>query len=106
MGDYLDEFYFPHIFASTRSALKEYCNGGSKPSFFEPVEGYRRVTILIFLLVNSEIAFGRYIGYFGNADPLDVSQWFHLSAPLSGTSSKWNDVTSVCSSMVTGATAM
>lgn len=44
----------------------------------------------------------RYVGYFGNADPLDPSQWFRLAAPPSGTSWQWNDATSTCSSMITG----
>lgn len=44
----------------------------------------------------------RYIGYFGNADPLDTSQWFRLAAPPAGAAWEWNDATSVCSSMITG----
>lgn len=44
----------------------------------------------------------RFIGYFGNADPLDPSQWFHLSTPPTGAVWQWNDATSTCSSMITG----
>jgi len=65
-----------------RSALRNFCEEGTKPAFLSVTEGY--------------------IGYFGNADPLDISQWFHLSAPPSGAIWQWNDITSICSSMTTG----
>lgn len=49
--------------------------------------------------------FVRYVGIFGNADPLDISQWLSVDAPETPGSSStgtWIDASSTCSHMVTG----
>lgn len=46
----------------------------------------------------------RYVGIYGNADPLDASQWLALAAPVipvTGLNRKWNDFTGTCSNMIT-----
>eukprot|EP01037_Dinobryon_pediforme_P033159 gene33159-38472_t len=50
-------------------------------------------------------AFSSYVGIYGNADPLDSTQWLQLqlSSPLDPVRT-WNDVTSTCSNMFTGLT--
>lgn len=68
--------------AFNRSALRNFCLQKTLPSFLDVTEGY--------------------VGYFGNADPLDTSQWFSLASPPVGTAWEWNDATSVCSAMITG----
>ena len=45
---------------------------------------------------------GGYIGAYGNADPLDVTQWITITpASISGFARKWNDQLGVCSGMIT-----
>lgn len=44
---------------------------------------------------------GGYIGAYGNADPLDITQWVAVSpASISGFSRKWNDQLGVCTGMI------
>ena len=44
---------------------------------------------------------GGYIGAYGNADPLDITQWIAVSpASIAGFSRKWNDQLGVCSGMI------
>lgn len=44
----------------------------------------------------------RYIGIFGNADPLDVSQWFEVTQTISSATRSWTESTATCSNMFTG----
>lgn len=46
-----------------------------------------------------------YVGAFGNADPLDASQWFQLaqqSAVPLVSNRRWSESSSTCSAMITG----
>ena len=45
----------------------------------------------------------RYIGIYGNADPLDANQWLSMSvSEPSSISASWSDETGICSGVVTG----
>eukprot|EP00602_Paraphysomonas_sp_CaronLab_P009931 CAMPEP_0185036376 /NCGR_PEP_ID=MMETSP1103-20130426/29281_1 /TAXON_ID=36769 /ORGANISM="Paraphysomonas bandaiensis, Strain Caron Lab Isolate" /LENGTH=686 /DNA_ID=CAMNT_0027573895 /DNA_START=94 /DNA_END=2154 /DNA_ORIENTATION=+ len=84
-----------------RSSLRSFCCEGADlcdpgyssvysmsngvPVYLDPVEGY--------------------IGAFGNADPLDVNQWFALSVDNPSvlvSNRRWTESSGVCSSMITG----
>lgn len=44
-----------------------------------------------------------YVGIYGNADPLDVSQWLPFNVPTPSTSNRrWQDSSSTCSNMIIG----
>ena len=43
-----------------------------------------------------------YVGVYGNADPLDANQWIKLSKRISTLNPTWNNITGVCSNMLTG----
>jgi hypothetical protein len=44
----------------------------------------------------------RNIGLYGDADPLDVNQWFELSYSKPSDSRQWNDKTSTCTNVYSG----
>lgn len=43
-----------------------------------------------------------YVGIFGNADPLDVSQWISLNVRTSTAVREWDSLTGICKGMVSG----
>ncbi|RYH30911.1 DUF1619 domain-containing protein [archaeon] len=45
-----------------------------------------------------------YVGMYGDADPLDVSQWLSLSLSLPPDERRWNEKTSTCSNVYAGLT--
>ena len=42
-----------------------------------------------------------YIGIYGNADPLDISQWLSLPLSIPTSTSTWSDTTGTCSKLLT-----
>lgn len=46
--------------------------------------------------------FIRFIGIFGNADPLDINQWLQLVTSVPSPTRKFNPRTGICSNMFTG----
>ena len=46
---------------------------------------------------------GGYVGIYGSADPLDISQWYPFTASIPSSSNRaWDDQLGVCSNMFTG----
>ena len=45
-----------------------------------------------------------YIGTYGNADPLDISQWqeINIESPTAASTRNWDDASGVCSNMYSG----
>ncbi|CAM9689480.1 unnamed protein product, partial [Scytosiphon promiscuus] len=76
----------------TREALAEHCTGSGP--HVDPNTGF---TPLAFLNTSSSVA---YLGSYGNADPLDMSQWVELPFSSSADTASWDDESGVCSSMV------
>lgn len=46
--------------------------------------------------------FVRYIGQYGDADPLDITQWMLMSSSIPTDERAWNDKTSTCYNAYTG----
>jgi hypothetical protein len=44
----------------------------------------------------------RYVGIFGNADPLDIAQWFSVATSVPTPTRRFDPRTGVCSNMFTG----
>lgn len=92
----------------TRDQLREFCCTGAPGSclansyvstlasttpFSDPTSG-----IPFFLNVSTD----GYVGIYGDADPLDVTQWFSLAYSKPTDSRTWNDETSTCSNVFSG----
>lgn len=70
---------------SCSSGLSPYVDGDGIPFYF-----------------NLSLSEG-YVGIYGNADPLDLSQWYSLGLTGSITTNKaWDDSTSTCSNVISG----
>ncbi|CAM9292145.1 unnamed protein product, partial [Hapterophycus canaliculatus] len=80
------------VLSLTREALGEHCSGSGE--HVDPNTGF---TPLAFLNTSSSVA---YLGSYGNADPLDVSQWVESPFSSSTDTASWDDESGVCSSMV------
>lgn len=71
----------------TRSELEAMCAGGGSymvgdiPSFFNVTTTH--------------------VGIFGNADPLDVTQWLPIDTSLTSATYLWDDKTGTCSNLIT-----
>eukprot|EP00605_Chrysophyceae_sp_TOSAG23-4_P000774 GSChrysophyteH1.ASY1.ANO1.863.1 assembled CDS len=84
----------------TRPELKNLCCTGSSdctpdaPSPYAATSGWPN-----FLSLPAET---QYVGVYGNADPLDVSQWTAVSVRSSSANSNWNAQTGVCTNMKSG----
>ena len=44
----------------------------------------------------------RYVGNYGDADPLDISQWTRLGYAVPADARAWNEKTATCSNMFNG----
>ncbi|CAM9472724.1 unnamed protein product [Ectocarpus fasciculatus] len=80
------------VLSLTREALAEHCTGSGQ--HVDPETGF---TPLAFGNTSSTV---EYLGIYGNADPLDVSQWVELPLASSADTAFWDDESGVCSSMV------
>ncbi|CAM9514499.1 unnamed protein product [Ectocarpus sp. 13 AM-2016] len=80
------------VLSLTREALAEHCTGSGQ--HVDPETGF---TPLAFGNTSSTV---EYLGIYGNADPLDVSQWVELPLASSADTASWDDESGVCSSMV------
>jgi hypothetical protein len=68
------------------------------PFYLNFTEGY------VFKLICFEaLSFlARYIGIYGNADPLDITQWLPITLTVPSDARSWNDKTGTCSNAYTG----
>jgi hypothetical protein len=74
----------------------QYSQTNGVPVFLQPLTGSETN----FLKLSH---FGRSIGEYGNADPLDPSQWLPIKNSIPPTSNRrWLDFSSTCSGMITG----
>merc|ERR1711991_289907 len=86
----------------TKSELESLCCAGNtncpapSSSSYSTSEG-----IPIFLNV-SDFTKGMWVGQYGNADPMDPSQWISISSPSSLTSRIWDEASSTCRNMYSG----
>ncbi|CAM9721871.1 unnamed protein product, partial [Laminaria digitata] len=80
------------VLSLTRDALEQHCTGSGQ--HVDPDSGF---TPLAFQNTSSSV---EYIGEYGSADPLDVSQWMELQFASSADTASWDDESGVCSSMV------
>lgn len=86
----------------TKSELKAICCtgntncAGSYSSNYSSSEG-----LPIFLNV-SDFVKGMWVGQYGNADPMDSTQWLSISSPSSLTSRIWDEAASTCRNMYSG----
>lgn len=71
----------------TRGELEDMCSGGGS---------YISGGIPTFFNVSNT-----YVGVFGNADPLDVSQWLSLDTSLTSATYLWDDTAGVCYNLIT-----
>eukprot|EP00903_Cladosiphon_okamuranus_P006338 g6208.t2 len=80
------------VLSLTREALAEHCAGSGQ--YVDPETGF---TPLAFHNTSSSV---EYLGSYGNADPLDVSQWVEMPVTSSADTASWDDESGVCSSTV------
>ena len=73
----------------TREELAELCSGAS--TLVDP-----STNITTFLSYNAS-----YVGIFGNADPLDVSQWLEIDIKSDALTTSWDDSIGVCTDLPT-----
>lgn len=93
--------------ALNRQQLKDFCCTGasgtcsssSTTSTFGTSEYVSTTTGLAYFLNFTQ---GGYVGIYGDADPLDISQWFAISYSKPTDSRVWSDVTSTCSNVYSG----
>eukprot|EP01035_Chromulina_nebulosa_P017563 gene17563-23129_t len=81
-----------------REQLKSICLQGSNSGTFA-TSPYTSVSNGIPYLFNFTEG---YVGIFGNADPLDASQWFLMTASYPVSDRIWNDALSTCYNMYSG----
>lgn len=98
----------------TRSQLRDFCCTGASGaclarSFVSqvttPSEYVNAGTGVAHFLNVSQAAsglVGGYIGIYGDADPLDVSQWFSYASSIPTDARTWNDETSTCANAFVG----
>lgn len=90
------------ILSLTREELKTLCTNASHPFLYEKTVRKKRIFIPHWLRQYYD-----YVGIFGNADPLDVTQWLPLYSPLENDNNtsildrNWVDLDSKCDGIVT-----
>jgi tectonic-1/3 len=75
------------------------CSSSSTTSTFSNSEYVSTSSGLAYFLNFTQ---GGYVGIYGSADPLDVTQWFAISYSKPTDSRVWSDVTSTCSNVYSG----
>eukprot|EP00752_Nemacystus_decipiens_P014257 g12678.t1 len=80
------------VLSLTRLELAEHCTGSGP--HVDPETGF---TPLAFYNTSSSV---EYLGSYGNADPLDPSQWVEIPVASSADTASWDDKSGVCSSVV------
>jgi tectonic-1/3 len=85
----------------SRQALKNLCCTGSSDCTPDQATTYADTTSGIPHFLSLPTA-DQYVGQYGNADPLDVSQWLKMSVRATTANSNWNANTGVCKNMKSG----
>lgn len=84
----------------TRLNLKDFCEHTSTASTaFVDTSGY---PYFFYDKQTAAIIAGGYVGIYGNADPLDVSQWLEFDVITPTLSTSWDDTNGICSGAITG----
>jgi hypothetical protein len=99
----------------TRDELRDFCCTGASGACLAnsfvaqvstPSNYVDSATGLAHFLNVSQVAYngvnGGYIGIYGDADPLDMSQWFPYATNFPTDARTWNDETSTCSNVYAG----
>jgi hypothetical protein len=69
---------------------------------------YANINIIVvtfhhgYLIISGLPPFLRHVGIFGNADPLDIAQWFSVATSVPTPTRRFDPRTGVCSNMFTG----
>uniref|UniRef100_A0A7S3K434 Tectonic domain-containing protein n=1 Tax=Aureoumbra lagunensis TaxID=44058 RepID=A0A7S3K434_9STRA len=87
------------ILRLNRTELRDFCNGvGDYSSTGDPgVPRYFNVSDIF----GNPTIYDEYIGIFGNADPLDISQWLQITVKAPQNTAVWRERTGVCESAIT-----
>lgn len=79
-----------------REELQSMCSSGDSSRYFNSIG-----IPYFFAAVLPTSGTSRYIGNYGNADPLDDSQWSSLAYSTTSPTRQWSSVSSTCSGLVT-----
>jgi hypothetical protein len=88
----------------TRSQLKDFCCTGASSGTCLANSFSTDISESPYISVSSGLPYflnftAGYIGIYGDADPLDLSQWFAMSYTIPQDARTWNDETSTCSNV-------
>lgn len=86
----------------TKSELKSLCCTGNTNCVVSASSNYATSEGIPVFLNVSDFTKGMWVGQYGNADPMDPSQWISISSPSSLTSRVWDDAASTCRNMYSG----
>lgn len=92
-----------------RTQLRNLCcqgaatgTGGDCPSTSTAYSPYSDPASGLPFLFNYSTHTGGYMGIYGNADPLDIDQWYAFSVTVPTAARAWDETLGVCSNMYTG----